>query len=379
MLTSVDLQYFKCFDLLRLPLAPLTLLTGPNASGKSSVLQALALLHQTMTGHEWSTRLALNGSVVHLGAMRDVVDEVSGSSGGFGIAIRNDNDALQWTFEGERQEMSARVRQVIVNSVSLERPNELRHLLPPNIETHTTSLLRSILRMTYITAERIAPQETYALEDPSLVDIVGPRGEYAISVLQWRRDDRVLNDLILPDAHPWLLRQVESRMRTLFPGFTMELTQSPGVNAVSLRMRTSDASDFHSPIHTGFGLSQVLPIIVATLSARKGDVILIENPEIHLHPAGQALMGRFLADVSRAGVQVLIETHSDHVLNGVRRAVKSGRVASDLVAIHFFTPRMPGSAQVVSPLLDRSGNIDYWPDGFFDQFDKDMNYFAGWV
>ena len=102
-------------------------------------------------------------------------------------------------------------------------------------------------------------------------------------------------------------------------------------------MRTSNAVDFHSPVHTGFGLTQVLPIVVAALSADEGDILLVENPEVHLHPAGQALMGQFLAKVALAGVQVIVETHSDHILNGVRVAVASKQLlgAND-VAIHFF-------------------------------------------
>jgi predicted ATPase len=77
-------------------------------------------------------------------------------------------------------------------------------------------------------------------------------------------------------------------------------------------------------------------------------------------------------------VQVILETHSDHVLNGIRRSVKAALLMPEQVAIHFFRPRSRGEAQVLSPQLDSSGNIDTWPEGFFDQFDKDMNYFAGW-
>ena len=93
-------------------------------------------------------------------------------------------------------------------------------------------------------------------------------------------------------------------------------------------------------------------------------------------------MGGFLVEVAAAGVQVILETHSDHVLNGVRRAVRNDILAPSDVALHFFRPRQDaerdGVAQVQSPHLDSEGNIDDWPDGFFDQFDKDMNYFAGW-
>ena len=167
-------------------------------------------------------------------------------------------------------------------------------------------------------------------------------------------------------------------MRTLFPGCGVDLQQVPQTNAVTLGLRTADDTGFHRPVHTGFGLTQILPIVVAALSEAQGDIMLIENPEVHLHPAGQALMGEFLADVARAGVQVIVETHSDHVLNGIRRAVKTGRVKPEQVLVHFFRPRSDDGAQVYSPTLDAAGNIDIWPEGFFDQFDKDMNYFAGW-
>ena len=397
MLTQLDLRFFKCFDHLRLPLAPLTLLTGFNASGKSSVLQALVLLHQTMREHEWSTRLALNGTVLRLGTMPDVVDEVSGRDR-FRVALKYDASVYEWAFHGKRHDLSMMVKEVILNFRGKEPPKELRYLLPPewtatnqpkkkndldfaldeNEKRSVKSLVRHLRNLTYITAERIAPQEVYVLEDPHVVSTVGPQGEHAVSVLHWGRDESVLDELTLPESPPLRLRQVEERMRTFFPGCRLDIQPIPRTNAVTLGLRTSDATGFHSPVHTGFGLTQTLPIVVAALSADQGDIILIENPEVHLHPAGQALMGQFMADIARAGIQVLVETHSDHVLNGVRRAVKESRLAANQVAIHFFRSRSTDLPQVQSPALDEDGNIDDWPEGFFDQFDKDANYFAGW-
>ena len=378
MLSQIDLRCFKCFKLLKLPLAPLTLLSGPNAAGKSSVLQSLVLLHQTMREHEWSTRLILNGDGIRLGTAPDVIDELS-SRTKFGIALEFDGNVYDWTFKGERQDnMSMEVQSVSVNKQTTDHPQELRYLLPKEEEFPPNPLPHCLRGLTYITAERIAPQDAYELRDPNIVSVVGPRGNHAVSILHWGRDEPVLNELVLPDAPPLRLQQVEARMRTLFPEFRMELQQVPRAKTVTLGLRTSDAAEFHSPVHTGFGITQVLPIVIASLSAEKGDLILIENPEVHLHPAGQALMGQFLADVARAGIQVLAETHSDHVLNGVRRAVKSERLAAGQVAIHFFRPRSEDQPQVLSPVLDDSGNIDSWPEGFFDQFDKDTNYFAGW-
>jgi len=154
-------------------------------------------------------------------------------------------------------------------------------------------------------------------------------------------------------------------MQAFFPGCAFTVEQVPQANAVTLGLRTSEDTGFHRPIHEGFGLTQVFPIVVAALSAAEEDILLIENPEVHLHPAGQALMGQFLADVARAGVQVILETHSDHVLNGIRRSVKARRLAVEQVAIHFFRPRSTAEeTQVFSSVLDDSGNIDSWPEGF---------------
>ena len=374
MLTRLDLQYFKCFELLRLPLGHLTLLSGSNASGKSSVLQALVLLHQTMREHEWSTRLMLNGDVIKLGTVLDVVDQVHGRKN-LEMAVMDDEQTYSWVFTGERDELSMAVDCVTVAQNANEQPKSLRYLLPPAIDTPLAKRLRNL---SYITAERIGPREVYALEDRQIASVVGPAGEHAVSVLHWGRDEPILNELVIQGIANTRLHQVGERMRMFFPGCGLEVQQVSKVNAVTLGLRTSDATDFLRPIHVGFGLTQVLPIVVAALSAAKEDILLIENPEVHLHPAGQALMGQFLAEVSSAGVQVIVETHSDHVLNGIRRFVKSGRIQPEHVAIHFFRPYSTDMAQVVSPQMDTSGNIDTWPDGFFDQFDKDMNHFAGW-
>jgi len=377
MLNRIDLQYFKCFEFLRLPLAPLTLLSGPNASGKSSVLQALVLLHQTMREHEWSTRLMLNGSALRLGTVSDVVDKTHGRRS-FEIGVTDEDASFRWTFAGDRSEMSMAVERTVIGGATYEAPEVLRYLLPPGDNAASTFLANRMRGLTYLTAERVGPREVYPLEDPQIAPVVGPEGEHAVSVLFLKRDHQILDELSLPGTPKTLLRQVEDRMRMFFPGCVLVLQQVPQVNAVTLGLRTSDDTDFHRPIHVGFGLTQLLPVVIAALSATREGLLLIENPEVHLHPAGQALAGQFLADVARAGVQVILETHSDHVLNGIRRSVKAKRLAAEQVAIHFFRARCAEAAQVLSPIMDSSGNIDTWPEGFFDQFDKDMNHFAGW-
>ena len=310
MISRIDLRHFKCFEMLKLPLRPLTLLSGGNASGKSSVMQALALLHQTMREHEWSSRLMLNGETIRLGTGADVIDQVYGRRGCDIGLFDGELDRFEWEFEGERDEMSMALQWSSGDTAThgiwaVDGSEPLRRLLPLDASEH--SLTERLCRLTYLTAERLGPREYYPYDDPQLTPVVGPRGEYAVSVLHSGRDRQVLPELVDSNVPPTRFRQVEARMACFFPGCVIAVEQVPRANAVTLGIRISRDTDFHRPMHTGFGLTQVLPIVVAALSANKHDVLLIENPEVHLHPAGQAAMGQFLAKVASADVQVILE------------------------------------------------------------------------
>jgi len=356
----------------------LTLLSGINASGKSSIVQSIVLLHQTMREQEWSRRLMLNGSVISLGTVADVVDEVYGRRECM-IGLVEGETSYQWSFAGEREDMAMQITHIKIDGEAKDLAT-LQRLLPPS--HGQDSLAKRLCKLTYLTAERLGPRELYTLQDSQQNQVFGPRGELAISILYSGRDDHVLPELELPNTPPTRLRQVEERMKRFFPGCVLYLNKVTRINSVTLGIRTSSATRYHLPMNTGFGITQVLPVVVAALSVQKEDLLLIENPATHLHPAAQARMGHFLAEVAAAGVQVLVETHSDHVLNGIRRAVKDNTLASEDVKLHFFRPRSENldvaKPQVESPVIDTHGNLDSWPDGFFDQFDKDMNYFAGW-
>ena len=386
MLTRIDLRHFKCFELLKLPLGRLTLLSGTNASGKSSILQALVLLHQTMIEREWSRRLMLNGRSLRLGTVPDVVNQVHGRDTCSVGLTAAEGGGCEWEFRGGRKEMSMGVRRARwgdhVWTPSAE--TRLRYLLPSDAYAapEIRVLIRRCRTLTYLTAERLGPQESYALEDRELAVRVGPKGENTAALLHWGSGMRIPDALRIEDAPPKRLRQVEARMGRFFPGFEIQVDKIRGVDAVTVGVRTSRAMDFHRPMHTGFGITQVLPIVVAALSASEGSLLLLENPEVHLHPAAQAEMGHFLGEVAAAGVQTIVETHSDHVLSGIRRAVRDGTVPAAHAKLHFLSPASADdgsvSPQVQSPVIDDAGGVTTWPEGFFDQFDKDMNFFAGW-
>ena len=120
----LELKTFKCFEKLRLPLGPLTLLSGPNASGKSSVLQSLVLLHQTLQENEYSSRIILNGDVVKLGTVTDVVDQESGRNS-IVIGLADEEASCQWTFSGDRSDLSMKLDRIIVNGMEVDLSSEI--------------------------------------------------------------------------------------------------------------------------------------------------------------------------------------------------------------------------------------------------------------
>jgi predicted ATPase len=394
MLTGLSLAYFKCFEHLRLPLGALTILSGLNAAGKSSTLQALSLLHQSAVESEWTRALILNGRLVALGAAGDVIDKLTGRYE-FSIGLEAPTFQCTWKMLSED-----RVRDLAVPisaltwaeanawqtesfDLTVEDHQRIYHLLPEelvNRSVHAQALIATLTRMAYISAERIGPRETYPATTPDQQTNVGPRGEYTPWFLYHFADRTPLDRLRIPDVPPTLQRQTEAWIDRFFPGSGLVVRPVEGANLMTMGIRTSTATSYHRPQNVGFGLTHVLPIVASCLGAAPGDLILVENPESHLHPAGQSAMGRFLALAAMAGAQVIIETHSDHVLNGVRRAVKEGVITPEQVAIHFFSARSEDNshAQVLSPLIDATGTLDTWPEGFFDQFDKDTAALIDW-
>jgi predicted ATPase len=197
------------------------------------------------------------------------------------------------------------------------------------------------------------------------------RGELAAGLLHWRESDPVSERLLIEGEPPTLFHQVRARMRQFFPGCDLQILPIDGASAVSLRLRSNAKSDFQRPQNVGFGLTQLFPVLVEVLAASPGDIVIVENPEVHLHPKAQQDIGELLALVASCGVQVIVETHSDHVLNGIRLAVKGrGAVEPSDVEIHFFSRDVDGASRRLSPKIDADGRLDAWPEGFFDQFDQ---------
>lgn len=206
------------------------------------------------------------------------------------------------------------------------------------------------------------------------------QGEFTAQVLALRETravsarTTVRPELHHPDVNSPLPRlQAEAWASDIIRPLRITAQMAVGIMASTVRFtETAYGGEQVRPVNTGFGVSYALPIIVAGLLTEPGDMLLVENPEAHLHPAGQSKLGRFLARVAGSGVQVVMETHSDHVLNGARLAVAQDHsiAAADMV-VHYFD-----HDQALPIRINDQGELSHWPTGFFDQIESDLGRLA---
>lgn len=236
----------------------------------------------------------------------------------------------------------------------------------------------------YLEAERIGPRTSFEMADLVVREQkqIGTRGQFAVHFLEQFRSRKVGRQLHHPRKRSsTLLAQVTAWMGEVSPGAVISVEGYSEMDLIRLAFgfeRADTAGDIRSyrATNVGFGLTYTLPVLVALLSSAPCALVLLENPEAHLHPRGQSQIGELIARASAGGVQVIVETHSDHILNGVRVAVKRGLINPKDVALQFFErPAYDSESsgiEVISPRIDHDGRLDIWPEGFFDEYAKSL-------
>ena len=243
------------------------------------------------------------------------------------------------------------------------------------------SLVCRLDRLVHLSAVRNGPSDAFPIPDRSVGQVadVGVDGRFAS---HWYHE---LADTDVPPERCFganrgttFRRQVDAWLDRLAPGANANVQSVPVASILALQFRLSETGEWRRPANVGYGLTYAFPILVALLAAQPGDILVIDSPEAHLHPQAQSRMGRMLATFAAAGVQLLVETHSDHVLNGARLAVRDGVVRAEDLSLLFFAGTSAHGHGVTSPRIDHEGRIDEWPEGFFDQGEKDVSRLAGW-
>lgn len=380
MIGQIALRNFKCFTALDLPSAPLTLLTGHNAGGKSTALQALLLLAQGLREAPNTNLLPLNGALVNLGTGGDVIHHAA-SPQALSLGIEGSGERAIWRFEIDK-DLSARGLMPLAeiryakDAESVDVPTE--RLLPAGLSA--SDLLRSLRGTTFVDAGREMQLDAYPVpRSPAHVSgDVGRSGEYAPYWYLEFADDEVTRRRRHPEDDRETVRaQVDAWLNELFPGARVNAERLAVDAPVRLSFSLGQTSPWSKPANVGFGLSYAFPMLVALLTAKPGSTIVIDSAEAHLHPRAQSAVGRLLATMAGSGLQILAESHSDHLLNGVRLAVRDGLLKPQDAAIHFFgRPEEAPSVRTVA--MDKNGAISDWPEGFFDQTERDLATLSGW-
>jgi len=353
MITSVTMRNFKVFEDETIQLRPLNILTGLNSSGKSSVIQALRML-------------SVRGLLSDMGRWK-------------GFARHNAN-TVELAFSRNRQ-----------------GEDETEFCIEYNRKLDKVELLNygrssSLGFVSYISADRYGPRTTLPLKIDSEALTVGERGEYIVDFLQTIKSE-AFETMVTPEKLALdgqsLERNITAWLGKISPSIEM------GINVYDESDSGSVSWNGYRATHVGFGLSYTLPIIASVLvhSAQKASgkiplpddcgfeknvLLLIENPEAHLHPAGQTAMGRLLACAAACGVQIVAETHSDHLLEGIRIAVKEGLLPPKDMGCLFFDLPKQGEKMYRDPVIvediriDEYGMLDYWPPNFFDEAEKNL-------
>ncbi len=354
MLSSIELNNFKCFSELHIDLAGLNIFSGLNGMGKSTVIQSLLLFKQTQEQGANLNQFFLNGNYVSLGTGQDILFENA----------TDERIYLKYT-EGES-----------VTDVKLEysaTSDVLKVHVPVGPICDSLSA-----DFEYLNAERLSPQNMY---EKSSVYInnnqLGIYGQFTAHYLTIY--ENTLVECIGNEPYKTLKEGIQFWLNEISPNVKFNVSQIQNADLAQINyyytgLQDSTKTREYRPTNVGFGISYILPIITALLKAKKGSILIIENPEAHLHPRGQRKMGELIALTATRGVQVFLETHSDHIMNGIRISVKNKVINSEQVKVYFFNNNNVNiSHNVESPKILDNGRFDFWPDGFFDEWEKALD------
>ncbi|WP_294331834.1 DUF3696 domain-containing protein [uncultured Chryseobacterium sp.] len=363
---SLKISNFKTLVNHKINLARITILAGANSVGKSSTVQSILFLRsliekitsKQLNDSAGEIEIALNGSfMLSLGSTKEVISWETGKH--FALEIEGLESKLPFVFEAE----------------NLELTNYFINAQFPRLADCKLNLILG--DFFYLNAERLGPRTSYGVNENRNTFHCGYQGEYTIELLARLGneigivgDDKFLKNTKLPGAQTLLL-YTRQWLTYIIPEANLANAEIFG----EIRSTFVKFNTFFSAPNVGFGVSYSLPIIVSGLLAKPNSILIVENPEAHLHPKGQSRLGYFLGCMAAAGIQVIIETHSEHIINGVRIASmeKEFNNEDDLI-INFYHQDINTNKEVnIKEIkVDTFGNLSDFPFDFFDQAQQDL-------
>lgn len=359
-LTNLKIENIKCFGLVEFNFSNLTVFCGANSVGKSTAIQCLLLLKQSYDDHQFKKDdLNLMGKYFSVGHASDLINH---NASGEKVLIQLDDC-----------EFSSDLKSLSLDEYSIKLQKK-----QPTHKIFTNAFH-------YLSAYRLAPQNSYDVNYDNSALNFGIYGEFAIAELArhgakpainkklaetiWKGKEK--DKLVPAGTNITLDISLTEAMKNIFPDFNINVERYDRFDKVANTYSSSGTSNSVRPVNTGFGVSYVLPIVIAALSTAKGGVLIVENPEVHLHPEAQSNLARFLSLASQCDIQVILETHSDHIINGVRVFAKENEVSSDHVIVNSIR-NISGMRRIKEILIDSNGDLSDVDKGFLDQAERDL-------
>ena len=415
LIKSLSLKDFKCFEQVDIDFGKITLLTGANSSGKSSLIYALLGIMQSKYFPQY---FALNGELINMGGFDEVLrkkadkrefeigikiesigrvitiktkwneDIITQQPSIVGLKIVAENFYVSIDNEGEnvldvmlgksKYNYDYTIKPIIKHNPNIEineitkNPNTELYHLKGKIETSLNNffgydiiyndlffdLIENEDCFNYIGSFRLAPERTY-YRKPNASKI-GVNGEgYIDQIIEWEEsDEEMYDELIEAVTQIGLFKSIQAD------------TMKGG--RFELNVQVNENSELASLTDVGFGISQFLPIIVADLQMQNGFCLAISQPEIHLHPKIQATLGDyFCKQVNNTDKQYIVETHSEYLINRMRLLIVKGELKPEDVKLYYMeNDGIKTTTYAIE--LTTDGQIKNAPQGFFDTYEMDV-------
>jgi len=384
MIQSIELKNFKSIKRKYFPLRKLNLLLGLNGMGKSSFIQSLLLLRQS-ENLETHGELRLNGlpnGYVNIGTTKDAR---------YQYAKKEETIDISLQFKGSKPfEMNFNYE--FESDILNVKDNSFFNILNGYTCQHKSEALFSE-NFQYLNANRIPPQSNHTKSFHNVVKLenIGNYGEYTAHFIETFYNNEinfenlihknsVIKDEVLETeiVNKTLINQINLWMGEISPGVNIRTTSISSdevlLEYVYKQPNFGNTNRF-KPENVGFGISYALHVVTALLASRPGELIIIENPESHIHPRGQAELGRLIALTAQNDVQLVIETHSDHVINGIRVAIKETPEHKDEVIIFYFDKVITDTEQyskITNIEIDKNGELSEYPKNMLDEWGNQL-------
>jgi len=371
---SLRIKNFKCFEDETIQFSNLTVLAGNNGAGKSTVIQSILILLQSFNKKESMiipNRYYINDYYCELGtAIRLLYKDA-------------ENEIIEFTFYDEND---AYTSFRLIKDKRDRGVLNLHQFISSHDDTTLSKSLNFLKYLDFIGADRLGPKTFHHADGDFSMINVGKYGEYSTLIFDMYKDDFMDVENSGDEIRIVTLRtHVNFWLEKIFGFVQIDTKFVEEANVAILKIKNHPERDYESPVNMPYGVSYALPIIVSCLVRTMPKevlfddynddnynkmMVIVENPEAHLHPYAQSMMGYFLACMSDK-IQIIVETHSDHIINGMRKAVKHKKISKDNIIFNFFKiDEISSKVNLIE--MEEEGELREWPKGFFDQFEQDM-------